>query len=74
MNKKKSVSIILIIMLTILIGITGCGTKNIQNAEGTAQKLSGIISQHIQLLHFHNSAFSGVSYKATYAVQSSYII
>ena len=40
MNKKKSVSIILIIMLTILIGITGCGTKNIQNSSGSSDRLA----------------------------------
>lgn len=40
MNKKKSVSIILTIILTILIGITGCGTKNIQNSSGSSDRLA----------------------------------
>ena len=54
--------------------VINMGAKNIQNTEGTAKKLSCIISQHIQFFHFHNSAFSGVTYKTADAVQTSYII
>lgn len=41
MSKKKSVSIILAAMLTISIGITGCGPKGTESGSGSSSSLTG---------------------------------